>query len=628
MTAAKRSVLRKFFKATVAALGVFLALAILALLILSFAYRDISQAASAALSGKEDLNAAYQALRARNWPEAISRAAAGRQAFSEAAGNIASIRANAAVRFLPPIKRQIDDLEYLLQTGEVLGRSLESLLPVLQGVDQIRAGATTGSFYDLPASEKERFIRYVFESEPELAGLRANLKLALLNIERIHRVGIFWPVYGQISDLKSNLEQAVRLLDLAEPLVKILPALAGYPDASRYLIIMQNNDELRPSGGFVGVYGRLDVKSGEIKYLETDDSYHVDMPASSSDKWQVPAPDILAKYLEVEKLYFRDANWSPDWPQSARQLEYVYNGVIGANNQPAQPFTAIVGITPDLIANLIRLVGPIAVRGATYNADNFQSLLQYNVEVAYREQNISPWDRKDVIDELLAELKARLLKLPASQLPDLLSIAESAIREKDFQIYFPNSYWQQVADELGASGRVAKTPGDYLMVVDANLAAFKSDSVMQKDISYQVVESARGLEAKVRLRYKHEGGFDWRTTRYRSYTRILAPRGSRLVSLDGVDEETANPSAGDDEELAKAVFGFFFTVEPGSEREITLSYTLPDEIYQQWRTGQYQLLVQKQAGRRTRELRVDLLPLTGPASSWTKDLKSDKSFTR
>lgn len=626
MTARYRSGLKLSVRIIKYTLGIFFALVCLIALMLASAYQDIFQAAQAAWMGKDALNNAMVAVQNKDWDRASSLSLSGQESFVTALDYLDLTRDNIAVKFVPPITTQINDIEYLLQTGEVLGRSLNSITPLLKGADQIRYGTSSGNFYDLPEADKEKFIKYIFESEPELAGLLANLQLALMNLDRIHRVGVLWPVYSQISDIRDNLEQAVKLLEITDPLVKLLPALVGYPQTSRFLIIMQNNDELRPAGGFVGVYGRLDVKSGEIKYLETDDSYHIDMPASVSDKWQLAPPPVLAKYLEVEKWYFRDANWSPDWPQSARQLEYVYNGVIGVSGQTAEPFTAVIGITPNLISNLIGLVGPIEVRGETYTADNFQSLLQYNVEVAYREQDISQWDRKDVIDEVLAELKLRLFNLPTDKLNGLLDIASASISERDFQIYFPNTYWQSVAKELGASGEVAQTESDFLMVVDANLAAFKSDSVMIKDIAYQVTETPRGLEARVRLNYKHEGGFDWRTTRYRSYTRIFTPLGSRLISLDGVDEATANPATTEEKELTKTSFGFFFTVEPGAEREITLSYTLPDYIAEQWRAGKYELLVQKQAGRRTRELAVDFLPITGRARSLTSGLETDKYF--
>ena len=129
----------------------------------------------------------------------------------------------------------------------------------------------------------------------------------------------------------------------------------------------------------------------------------------------------------------------------------------------------------------------------------------------------------------------------------------------------------------------------------------------------------------MRLSYRHEGAFDWRTTRYRSYTRVYAPLGSKFVSLQGLDESTRDLKVVDDKGLNKTVFGFFLTVEPGTDREIVLDYQLPDNIYKL--TTPYQLLVQNQAGNRIESLNINFQDYNKPAQVWASDLKTDKTFT-
>ncbi|MDI3496430.1 MAG: hypothetical protein PWQ35_451, partial [Patescibacteria group bacterium] len=265
-------------------------------------------------------------------------------------------------------------------------------------------------------------------------------------------------------------------------------------------------------------------------------------------------------------------------------------------------FTGVVGITPDFVSDLLALVGPISAGGEVYTSDNLQTLLQYSVEVAYKEQDIASWDRKQVINELLAELKHRLLNLDTTHLIDLLSIIEKNSLSKDLQIYFPNSAWQSLVYDLGASGEVKKTASDYFLVVDANLAAFKSDAVVKKEIDYHVQTDS--LQANLRLYYKHEGDFDWRTTRYRSYTRVYVPRGAKLESLQAQGEinlEAASISSYDDIALDKTVFAFFFSLEPKSSGYLEINYVLPDRV-----KSDYSLQIQKQAGRRTEKLGITI----------------------
>jgi len=582
-----------------------LAILILTLISLGSAYKNLKAAATEGLAGKSELTQAANAAQAKNWPVALDRATAAQANFSKALANLDQTRTNVAVKYFPLARNQVNDLEYLLKTAEILSRSLKRIMPLVINLEQIQKGAGRQNFVDLPLADKARFLQLIYESEPELNGLTANLKLAVINLDKIHRLGILWPIYGQISDIKTELGQTAVLMEKLSPLIKLLPALAGYPNDSRFLLILQNNDELRATGGFIGVYGILENKNGEIISLKSDDSYHLDMPASLTEQWKMEPPAPVKKYLKVEKWYLRDANWSPDWPTAARKIDEIFRGESEAIKQPTPSFTGIVAITPDLVADLIRLVGPITVRGATYNADNFQPLLQYNVEVAYKDQNISSWDRKEIINELTRELKASLLNLPADRWLELFTIIDHNITTKNIQVYFPNESWENLARTLGASGEVEKTTSDYLLAIDSNLGAFKSDVVVKKNLAYILTETGDNLESTVKLNYRHEGGFDWRTTRYRSYTRIYAPLGSRLISLDGVEKTTADISVTDDKTLDKTSFGFFFTVEPGSSREITLRYRLPQAILTQAQIGAYQLLVQKQAGNRIESLKIN-----------------------
>ena len=84
------------------------------------------------------------------------------------------------------------------------------------------------------------------------------------------------------------------------------------------------------------------------------------------------------------------------------------------------------------------------------------------------------------------------------------------------------------------SGEVKRPDGDFLMWVDANLAALKTDHAMVRKLNYSFAPTDDGQYlATASMTYTHNGGFDWRTTRYRTYARIYVPQGSKLVSSEG-----------------------------------------------------------------------------------------------
>ena len=596
----------------------------ISLIFLSNTYRDFKSAYDSGLKGKNELSEAIRQAESRNWDEALKNSQAAEQSFSLTLQNLNASRKNIIIKKIPLFTTQVNDLEYLFKTTEIISRSLERSIPIIKELERAKSGTAGDNFVDLKNEEKAQFLKLIYESEPEINGLKANLDIALLNISKIHKIGILWPVYGQISEYKRQLQTATELMSKIVPLTRLLPALGGYPAESDFLILLQNNDELRPTGGFIGVFGLAKTKNGEIISLTTNDSYHLDMPAVGKWKKEPPAP--IKKYLNIENWYLRDANWIPDWPLAAQKINEIYTGESLAIDQPAPEFAGIIAINPEFISNLINLVGPINVKGENYTPENFQELLQYNVEIAYKDRNISSWDRKEIINELLNQLQNRLFNLPAKDWGGLVKILDKDIAARNLQLYFNDQTLQDLNKNLGASGEMKKTASDYLMVVDANLAAFKSDAVVKKKIAYSVNQNNGKTVATLSLNYRHEGDFDWRTTRYRSYTRIYAPLGSRLTSVSGLNKDNMDLTTFDDSILEKTVFGFFFTVEPGTEREIILHYSLPDIINQQLVNNTYRLLIQKQSGRRTQELRVDLASQNKKVKTWTTDLNVDRIF--
>lgn len=586
------------------------ALAILLLsLILSFivSWSNWRNFAKTALSGKEQLSSALSALSNKDWETADINLKAAEASFQLGQNEIAELRNSWFPAKFGLGAQQIDDLERLNASALIIARS------ALQGnslAKNISASAFSGNdnFQDLSPEKKALFLQSLISLEPELNGLKANLSLALLNLDRIHPFGILWPLRGQLASIREQIASGKDLLTESLPIIRLIPAFSGYPQPVHYLIMLQNNDELRPTGGFLGSYVRADIANfGEIKNLSADDIYHLDMPSIGKTAFTAPAP--ITKYLQVDNWYLRDANWSPDWPQSAQQIQIMFQAESAAAGQEEPSLDGILAITPNFVANLLRLTGPITVRGESYAPENMQALLQYNVEVAYKEGNISSWDRKDIINELINALQEKLLSLPLNQYPELISRLNDSLKKGDILIYFNNPDRENLAKSLGAAGEIKQVGGDYLMIVDANLAAFKSDAVMQKNISYHLAESQGRLQTSLKLSYYHNGGFDWRTTRYRSYTRILAPLGSELISLSGIDQASADMISYDDESLQKHVFGFFWTIEPGKSKEINLKYYLPGKISDNLKINNvYTLYIQRQPGSRINSLSLSLEP--------------------
>ncbi len=582
----------------------FLAIVIIITIALIPSFKDLREVAENSLVAKTKLEESISSLKELDLVQSIESSEKARRGFSNSLICLEKISQRRLIKAMPFFSSQFNDLKYLIRTGEITSNSLNSSSVLLENLMATFLSSEILASLDDNSDNKDkiRLLKLAYEAEPDLIGLKANLELALLDLNRINKFGILYPIYNQIIFAKDELETVIDSIEKASYLSKIIPSLAGYPEPGNFLFIMQNNDELRPSGGFIGVYALMQTKNGSIDSLLSYDSYHLDMPAALSANWNLQAPAPLSKYLKVQNWYLRDANWSPDWPTSAKNIQKIYHGEKEAISEDSLPFKAVISLSPDFVAELLDITGPVMARGELYQKENFQELLQYSVEVSYAEQDISSWDRKDVINEIIYELKERLTKISLNQFYDLINIVSKNITNRNIQIYFNDNYLQGLAKRLNASGELRKSTADYLMVVDANLGGFKSDAVLKKSINYDLNLSNDLAQASLDLNYRHEGGFDWRTTRYRSYTRVYSPLGSKLKSLEtfGLAKvEKESIISYEDKDLGKTVFAFFFTLEPGTAGGIAIEYELSADLSNYLRNKPYSLLVQKQSGRRT-----------------------------
>ena len=95
------------------------------------------------------------------------------------------------------------------------------------------------------------------------------------------------------------------------------------------------------------------------------------------------------KYLGVKAWYFRDANWSPDFPDQRQDLMDFYVRERAMGGTPvAEPPTVLIAFQPDVFEGALTLTGPITVRGKTFDRRNVFDLLQYEVEVGFAAEGI------------------------------------------------------------------------------------------------------------------------------------------------------------------------------------------------------------------------------------------------
>ncbi len=468
--------------------------------------------------------------------------------------------------------------------------------------------APNRSFRELSREEKRQILARVSQALPAMRAAQEQMRIALSRWQNVPRDGLAGPLRAELEGRIAQFQAVQGQFDEAIRLAEVFLPLAGYPEPKNYLVILQNNQELRATGGFIGTVGEVSVDSGDVQRMVFQDVYAVDLPVSGV--WNKPSPAPVAKWLEQKTLFFRDANWSPDFPQTAKDLLRQYGEQRALAQVPAPTFDGLIALEPDLFRRLMRLIGPLQIEDQTFTADNFYDALQYDVHMKWHQEGVPPAQRKEVVAKLGNELFQKLVNVPVRQWPELLEILTTSLSRKDVLLYLSDPDLQRLVDRRDWSGRAKEAPVDSLWVVDSNLGAWKTDGVMDKQILYGLdATNPNEVRATVTLRYRNTNPKpNWRYIHYRDYVRVYVPLGSELISSVGAMENDLIRGRGrfvpgqvdTYTDLDKTVFGAFFSVEPGKTGELQFTYRLPAKVAEAVRAGTYDLFVQKQPGSTAR----------------------------
>nr|MBC7245590.1 DUF4012 domain-containing protein [Chloroflexota bacterium] len=442
----------------------------------------------------------------------------------------------------------------------------------------------------------------------------------------------------RLAEWKARLDQYLPLLYGATRLAQVAPDLLGQGQPVNYLILAQNNHELRPTGGFISGAGMMQFSAGKIVTMTFQDSYAVDAQCDLGA--HPPPPEPLREYIWAPALMFRDANWSPDFPTSAAVMTSIYRLCRGVQAD------GVIAFDLDGVANLLRGLGSVQPEGypEAVTADTFlQYVAQYWANPLHAldtaEQETGEWwlRRKDFMADLLQAALRRITTAPQSiNVPQFGLTMLQSLRSKHLLVYLRNPAAAHVLSDMSWDGALRPWDGDYCLIADANVGFRKVNPHIQQHMNYQVDLSpdsppramltlyyqnkSTGTQECIAGSYYDDTYQEMMQGCYWDYVRVYVPRGSRLLAVEGSD---LAPGITEDE--GKTVFSAFLVLAPGASRTLTFHYELPSSVFPQGEgVRSYRLLLQKQAGTFNIPVQVSIsgrLLLLDPSQSdvWTTD---------
>ncbi len=402
-----------------------------------------------------------------------------------------------------------------------------------------------------------------------------------------------------VSNLNKASESLATLNNIYGVLVEML---VGQKDV---LLIFQNNNELRATGGFVGTYGNMRLLDGQITALKISSIYDLD----GQLKEKILPPDPI--YAVNDRWFMRDSNWFIDFPQSAKKLSVFYEKSGGETPD------MVIAITAGFISDILNATGPIDMQnyGLTLTSENFIEQMQAASTLSTEEPTNEP---KKVLADFFPLLVQKISELPNEQKTRLLEALESNIRKKNILAYSRHNTLQSAFSSFGWSGEILNSDRDFLTINSSNLGGTKTDlSVVQSYFLKSEIEPDGSIINTLAITRTNNNSLADFTVNS-SFIRVVVPLGSQLISAAGfdyrpldmpkdkemkVDSDIAtwqNQAVRDlttgtiiGKESDKSFFGNWIILKGGETRIATIKYKLPYVLKE---TDRYSMVLQKQPG--------------------------------
>lgn len=256
------------------------------------------------------------------------------------------------------------------------------------------------------------------------------------------------------------------LLADAEGGLQILPGFLGAGEPRTYLLAMQNSAEQRGTGGAILQFKLLRIDDGKPELLQRGGSiYDID---ENRDPISIPLPEDAWYVQAIEDAQrFGNANWSPDWPLSAK-LTIDYGR---ASEADFPEIDGVIAVDPVTMRDLMPGTGPFRTKSG--NRISSGKVVHFLLYKAYASFPAAP-QRRAVLKQVVEGFYKKLLK------PDhptrLVEGMGSALSTKHMQIWLRDPTEQKFIERMDWDGAIEAEPaGDYVYVVEQNVGGNKLD---------------------------------------------------------------------------------------------------------------------------------------------------------
>jgi len=403
-----------------------------------------------------------------------------------------------------------------------------------------------------------------------------------------------------------KVSQAINLVNALEPFLPHQDILLGLNHPTKYLILLQNDTELRANGGFAGSYATLTLDSLKPTFT-FQDIYVPDGQLFG----HVEPPLPIQQAFGQGWFKLRDADWEPSFPVASTTIRWFFQK--GKEINP----DILLTLSLSAIKDILKITGPLEVKdfNLILNQENLYLTLQNLVE-----RNFFPGStqKKDTLTATGHALVQKLSSLTFSQKLSIANILIENLKNQNILLNAQNQALQNLFLSQNYAGKLhpsecQETPpclNDSLAIIETNLGANKANQYIKRQTTHTITKNLLHLVHHIQIEYKNDSSYENPKPpetyggNYLNYLRVYLPQNAQNIkvtaspTLPSTRLERITPLSQNspenftkDDKYGFRVLGFFHPTKASTQSQVSISYELLLE-----NPTNYQLTILKQHG--------------------------------
>jgi Protein of unknown function (DUF4012) len=376
-------------------------------------------------------------------------------------------------------------------------------------------------------------------------------------------------------------------------------SVVGFFGDKTYLLILQDNTEIRSTGGLMSVMGLVTMHNGNIASLQY---YYRESPQLQA-LVKLDGPQSYTQFFDADRAKLYESNVQYDFAAFSPKMQSDFYNVTGhrVDGIIAFDFTAVEAV--------MNITGPMTVPGEVITSANVADRLHYD-------SGTSGGAMTELMSALTVDLGRLILDSSVPQKLALYTTLQTLENEGHVLIYPHQGFWFR-----SAASKSAPPGADSISVVDTTLnRSAKADFGVNRTIDSRVQLFSNGSAIST-LTLSYTNGCWWE---YDVFSTALVPPGAELMAVQNTTHAFKGPEVTNGDGFT--ALSSSLNVSANTTGSVTYTYIQPNVVSASRIAHHYDLYIQKQAGITSYVLNVSVQLPPGATMIHAENVGSNQLF--